>query len=400
MYPHTDPRAAVATWFFHLVCKSFQPHRTRKPLNQLLEYFHITWLAFARAFRRFCVICICGSFGFISSPAISQDDVPENTVDKILDSNKITCGVSDGVAGFSRQDERGNWVGFDVDYCRALAAAMLGDDSRVEFVPLSSSDRFPALASGQVDVLFRNTTWTLTRDIELFIDFAAISFYDGQGFIVKKSSGITSVEELDGKTVCVLIDTTTDKNLTDYSFEKKLNIERQYNRDHAALNQDYLTDKCDALTTDSSGLAGIRSKFDRPQDHVILPERISKEPLALAVRQGDNELRDLVAWTHYALVAAEEMGINQSNVEEIAATSRNVSHRRLLGVIESAEEQEADLGLKLNLDPDWAFNVIRQVGSYADIFEFNLGTGTAIGLDRGLNALHSNGGLMYSPPLR
>jgi len=400
MYPYTDPRIALPTCFLNLLCKSAQCRGKQEPSNLSPEYIHDLYTTFSRALQRFCFICICGLLGFSSLPAFSQDDVPENTVDKILDSNTITCGVSDGVAGFSRQDERGNWVGFDVDYCRALAAAMLGDDSRVEFVPLSSSDRFPALASGQVDVLFRNTTWTLTRDIELFIDFAAISFYDGQGFIVKKSSGIQSVDDLDGKTVCVLIDTTTDKNLTDYSFEKKLNIDRQYNRDHAALNQDYLTGKCDALTTDSSGLAGIRSKFDRPQDHVILPERISKEPLALAVRQGDNELRDLVAWTHYALVAAEEMGINQANVEEIAATTRNVSHRRLLGVIESAEEQEADLGLKLNLDADWAFNVIRQVGSYADIFEFNLGTGTAIGLDRGLNALHSDGGLMYSPPLR
>lgn len=322
------------------------------------------------------------------------------TLDRIYGNGYLTCGISTGVAGFSQKDEHGQYVGFDVDFCRAVAAAIFGDDSKVEYKPLSSADRFDALASGDVDVLFRNTTWTLSRDIERLMDFAAINFYDGQGFLVRADSGINTFSDLDGKTVCVQIDTTSDKNLTDQAIQRNMRIERHYAETLKPLLATYLDGKCDAVTTDSSALAGVRSTLEQPSRHRILPELVSKEPLALAVRQGDDELRDLVAWTVFAMIGAEELGINQQNVDEIYSTTRNREMRRLLGVIETEEDLNNSLGTILALEPDWAYKVIRLVGNYADVFESNLGSGTAIGLERGLNALYTDGGLMYAPPLR
>lgn len=334
----------------------------------------------------------------LGSPSLLAETEAE-TFDRILDRDKLICGISTGVPGFSEKDTQDNYVGFDVDFCRAVAAAMLGDDSKVEFVPLDSKERFNALTSQQIDVLFRNTTWTFTRDIDRLIDFAVINFYDGQGFLVKTDAGIDKLEDLEGKTFCVQRDTTSDKNLTDYAQERDWEVNRLYFDKPAKLTQAYLADNCDVLTTDSSALAGFRAKFDQPKAHKILPELISKEPLALAVRQGDDLMRDVVAWSAYAMIAAEELGINQQNVDEIRETSRNSAHRRLLGNAVSGNNS-ASLGELLSLEADWAYNIIRQVGNYGDVFKHNLGPDTAVGLERGLNALYTEGGLIYAPPLR
>lgn len=320
------------------------------------------------------------------------------TLEQIRERGTLICGVSAGVAGFSRQDERGNYAGFDVDFCRALAAALFGDDSSVEYVPLSAADRFDALSNGEVDVLFRNTTWTLSRDIDGLMDFAAINFYDGQGFMVRGDSSILTFDDLASKTVCVQVETTTDQNMTDLELQKGIEIDRLYFETLVPATEAYLSEKCDAITSDSSALAGIRSEFDRPNDHRILKDLISKEPLALAVRQGDDELRDLVSWTVFAMIGAEELGVNQANVDEIYESTTNRTIRRLLGIIES--EDDTDIGSILLLEPDWAYKIIRQVGNYADVFNHNLGPETAVGLDRGLNALYTDGGILYAPPMR
>jgi len=336
----------------------------------------------------------------LGAPVSAQQDVPGGTLNKIYAQDKLICGVSTGVQGFSQQDERGNYAGFDVDFCRAVAAALFGDDSKVAYVGLSSAERFDALASGKVDVLFRNTTWTLSRDISRLMDFAGINYFDGQGFLVRTDSGIDSVQALDGRQVCVQIDTTSDKNLTDHAIGNELTVERHYGQTLDENVAAYTSGACDAITTDASALAGVRASLADPAAHRVLPELISKEPLALGVRQGDDELRDVVAWTLFAMIGAEELGISQDNVEQVHAQTRNRDQRRLLGVIETIEDEENALGTILSLEPTWAYDVIRQVGNYADVFENNLGSRTAIGLERGLNALHTHGGLMYAPPLR
>lgn len=328
----------------------------------------------------------------------AQDTDMGGTLEQIRERGSLICGVSAGVAGFSRQDERGKFVGFDVDFCRALAAALFGDDSKVEYVPLSAADRFDALSNGEIDVLFRNTTWTLSRDIDGLMDFAAVNFYDGQGFMVHGDSSILSFDDLASKTVCVQVETTTDQNMSDLELQRGIEIGRLYFETLVPATEAYLSGECDAITSDSSALAGVRSEFDRPTDHRILKDLISKEPLALAVRQGDDELRDLVAWTVFAMIGAEELGVNQANVEEIYNSTTNRSIRRLLGIIET--DDDTDIGSLLLLESDWAYKVIRQVGNYADVFNHNLGPETAVGLDRGLNALYTDGGILYAPPMR
>lgn len=342
--------------------------------------------------------CMLGVLG--SGTAAAQSDVMGGTLEKIFTQDKLICGVSTGVPGFSTIDELGNYRGFDVDFCRALAAALLGDDSKVEYVPLGSQERFDALASGEIDVLARNTTWTLTRDIDRLMDFAAINFYDGQGFLVRADSGIESPLDLGGKTICVQIDTTSEMNLSDYALQNDLKLEKEFGQTLAPLVEAYLDKSCDAITTDSSALAGIRAQFASPEQHKILTQTISKEPLAIAVRQGDDELRDITAWTVYAMIGAEELGISQSNVEDLFNTTKNREQRRFLGVIDAADEGKPTVGAILSLSNDWAYNVIRQVGNYADVFANNLGPETSINLDRGLNDLASNGGILYAPPLR
>ena len=281
-----------------------------------------------------------------------------------------------------------------VSLCRAIAAAVLGDGQAVEFVPLTSQTRFTALAAGEVDVLVRNSTWTFTRDTDLALDFPAINYYDGQGFMVPRALGVSSASELDGATVCIQTGTTTELNLADYFRANGISYEPVPVATNAEGQQQYLAGACDVYTTDISGLAATRATFEAPGDHVILPEVVSKEPLGPAVRHGDNAWGDIVRWTTHALVAAEEYGVTKANVAELAAApTDNPEVNRLLGT-------EGELGAMLGLDADWAVKVLSVSGNYGEIFEANIGESTAVGLARGLNAQWTDGGLMYGGPFR
>jgi general L-amino acid transport system substrate-binding protein len=305
----------------------------------------------------------------------------------------LTCGVSTGLAGFSLADSQGNFTGLDVDVCKAIAAAMTGDAKKVKFVPLSAQQRFTALQSGEVDLLSRNTTWTLQRDTQLGLDFAPVTYYDGQGFMVNKKLGVKSAKELNGATVCVQPGTTTELNLADYFRAQKMQFKPVVIEKLDEVEAAYFSGRCDVYTTDASGLAATRvSKAPNPQDQVILPEIISKEPLAPAVRHGDDEFMDIVKWTVYALIEAEEKGIHSKNVDEMLK-SEDPTVKRLLGVTEG-------MGKSLNLGEKWAYNAIKQVGNYGEIFERNVGQGSPLKLERGLNDLWTRGGLMYSMPIR
>ena len=307
----------------------------------------------------------------------------------------LVCGVNVGLAGFSAADSQGRWTGLDVDYCRALAAAVLGDASKVRFSPLTAQQRFTALQSGEVDVLSRNTTWTLTRDASLGMHFAGVNFYDGQGFMVPRSLKVTSAKQLKGATVCVQSGTTTELNLTDYSRANNLAIKPVVFEKLEASTAAYFAGRCQAYTTDASGLASIRSKeAQKPEDHVILPELISKEPLGPAVRRGDDDFFAIAKWTLNALIEAEEYGITQANIDQMKKDSKNPSVMRLLGA------GTEDTGKLLGLDKDWAYRAIKAVGNYGEIFERNVGEKTPIGLPRGTNKSWTQGGLMYAPPVR
>jgi general L-amino acid transport system substrate-binding protein len=312
------------------------------------------------------------------------------TFDAIRARGQLVCAVNTGLAGFAQPDSRGVWTGFDADYCRAIAAAIFGDPSKVRFVPTTAQSRFTAIQSGEVDVLSRNTTWTLTRDTSNGLDFVATNFYDGQGFMVKVSSGVKSARELDGATICVAPGTTTEQNLTDWARTNRIRftpvvIERQ-----EEVVAAYNAGRCDAYTTDVSGLAATRAAQRTPAEHLILPEVISKEPLALGVRQGDARFADVVRWTHFMLIAAEEMGITQANVDSMLADPRP-EVQRMLG-------RNGGLGPMLGLTDNWGVNVIKAVGNYGEIFARHL---TPIGIQRGPNALWTTpGGLQYAPPFR
>ena len=316
-------------------------------------------------------------------------------LDAIRKRGELVCGVSTGVAGFSAADSQGRWTGLDVDVCRAIAAAVLKDGNKVRFAPLTSQQRFTALQSGEVDLLSRNTTWTLTRDASLGLHFTAITFYDGQGFLVPKSLDVKSAKALKGATVCVQSGTTTERNLSDFSRANNLNLKPVVFADFAATNAAYFGGRCQAYTTDASALASIRSReAPKPNDHVILPELISKEPLGPAVRRGDDELFAIVKWVVYALIEAEELGITQGNVDQQRKDSKDPAVARILG---SGTE---DTGKLLGLDKEWAYRALKTVGNYGEIHERNVGSKTPIGLPRGANNLWSNGGLMYAPPVR
>ncbi len=315
------------------------------------------------------------------------------TLQEAKDRGSLNCGVNTGLAGFAAPDANGNWEGFDVAFCRAVAAAVFGDPSAVEFVPLTGQTRFTALASGEVDVLSRNTTWTFTRDVDLKFEFAGVNYYDGQGFIVPTELGVTSAKELDGATVCIQTGTTTELNLADFFRSNNMDYEPVPIETNAEAQQQYLAGACDAYTTDVSGLAATRATFENPGDHVILPEIISKEPLGPLVRHGDNDWGDIVRWTLNALIAAEEYGVTSANVDELSQGTDNPEINRLLGT-------EGDLGAMFGLDSDWAARTIKAVGNYGEIFAKNIGENTPIGLARGLNAQWTNGGLLYSPPFR
>jgi general L-amino acid transport system substrate-binding protein len=315
------------------------------------------------------------------------------TLDAIKAKGFIQCGVSTGLAGFSNPDDAGNWSGLDVDVCRAVAAALFGDPDAVRYTPLTGTERFTALQSGEVDLLSRNTTWTLTRDSALGLDFTGVTYYDGQGFMVPESLGVQSALELDGASVCVQTGTTTELNLADYFRANNMSYSPVVFERLEEVRTAYDQGRCDAYTTDQSGLYAERTVLSNPDDHIILPEVISKEPLGPVVRHGDNEWGDVVRWSLAAMVEAEEFGVDSQNVDDQKATSTNPGVRRLLGV-------EGEMGQGLGLPMDWGYNIIKLVGNYGEIFEANVGQGTPLKIERGLNALWTQGGLQYAMPAR
>ncbi|SEQ37118.1 general L-amino acid transport system substrate-binding protein [Loktanella sp. DSM 29012] len=316
------------------------------------------------------------------------------TLDDVKARGNLNCGVTTGLTGFAAPDANGVWEGFDVDVCRAVAAAIFGDENAVEFVPTTGETRFTALSSGEIDLLARNTTWTMSRDTDLKFDFIGVNYYDGQGFMVPRELGVTSAKELDGATVCIQTGTTTELNLADYFRANNISYEPVPIQTNAEAQQQYLAGACDVYTTDASGLAATRATFEAPADHVLLPEIISKEPLGPLVRHGDNEWGDLTMWVLNALIAAEELGITSANIADMsAAPTNNPEVNRILGT-------EGELGTMIGLEADWAKNAIMAGGNYGEIFERNIGENTPIGLARGLNAQWTDGGLLYAPPFR
>jgi general L-amino acid transport system substrate-binding protein len=315
------------------------------------------------------------------------------TLDAVKQRGFVQCGANNGLAGFGAPDDKGNWTGLDVDFCRAVAAAVFGDATKVKFTPLTAKERFTALQSGEVDLLARNTTYTLSRDTGLGFDFIGVNYYDGQGFMVRESLGVKSATELNGASVCVQTGTTTELNLTDYFRTNNMELKSVVFEKADEARTAYDEGRCDAFTTDASGLAAERSVLKNPAEHIILPEIISKEPLGPVVRHGDNEWEDIVRWTLNAMVIAEEFGITQANVDQLKAESQNPEVRRMLGV-------EGDMGQQLKVNPDWAYQIIKQVGNYGESFERNVGEKTPLRLARGLNQLWSKGGLLYAPPIR
>ncbi|MDX1593939.1 MAG: amino acid ABC transporter substrate-binding protein [Gammaproteobacteria bacterium] len=314
------------------------------------------------------------------------------TLDAVKAKGFVQCGVSTGLPGFSVADDKGNWTGLDVDVCRAVAAALFGDASKVKFSPLTAKERFTALQSGEVDMLSRNTTWTLTRDTNLGLNFAGVNYYDGQGFLISKNLGVKSAKELNGASVCIQAGTTTELNLADYFRANKMEYEPITYDTSDETVKGFEAGRCDVLTSDQSQLYALRIKLSNPGNAVVLPEVISKEPLGPVVRQGDDEWFNIVRWSLIAMVEAEELGVSSTNVDDMMS-STNPSVRRLLGL-------EGIKGEGLKLADDWAANIVKQVGNYGEAFERNVGTGSPLGISRGLNALWKDGGLQYAPPIR
>ena len=323
-------------------------------------------------------------------PATSQP--PSPTLKAVMDRGTLQCGANGQLAGFGMPDTQGNWTGFDVDFCRAIAAAIFNDPAKVKFVPLTAANRFTSLQSGEIDVLSRNTTWTMSRDTTLGVDFAAVNYYDGQGFMVHKSLKVNSALELTGASVCVQQGTTTELNLADYFRSNNMELKSVTFATLDEAIKAYDTGRCDSFTTDSSGLYGTRGLLSDPNANIVLPEIISKEPLSPAVRQGDDSWEDIVRWTHFAMLDAEELGVSQNNVDD-QLKSANPEIRRLLGV-------EGQFGAALGLSNDWAYRIIKTVGNYGDTFERNVGQGSPLKIARGLNALWTKGGLQYGLPVR
>ncbi|HOV03981.1 MAG TPA: amino acid ABC transporter substrate-binding protein [Hyphomicrobiales bacterium] len=314
------------------------------------------------------------------------------TLDDVKAKGFIQCGVNPGLPGFSNPDDKGNWTGIDVDVCRAVAAAVFGDTTKVKFTPLSAKERFTALQTGEIDMLSRNSTWTMSRDTSLGLNFTGITYYDGQGFMVRKSLGVTSALELSGASVCTQTGTTTELNIADFFRSNNMPYEIVAFEKNDEVVQAYDAGRCDVHSTDASGLHAERLKLTNPGDHVILPEIISKEPLGPVVRQGDDGWFNVVKWTLFAMVNAEELGVTSKNVDEMKA-SENPEIKRLLGT-------EGAFGEGIALGNDWAYNIVKMVGNYGEIFDANVGPDTPLGISRGLNALWKNGGLQYAPPVR
>ena len=315
------------------------------------------------------------------------------TLDDVKKKGFVQCGVSAGLAGFSAPDDKGNYSGIDVDVCKAVAAAVFGDATKVKYTPLTAKERFTALQSGEVDVLSRNTTWTLNRDTAQGLSFTGVTYYDGQGFMVRKSLGIKSASELGGASVCTETGTTTELNLSDYFKTHGMEYTVVALGSNSEAVAAYDSGRCDVYTTDASGLYATRIALAAPDDHMILPEIISKEPLGPVVRQGDSQWFNVVKWSLFALVAAEEYGVTMANVDEMKASSANPEVKRLLGA-------EGEFGTPMGLPNDWAYQIVKQIGNYGEMFERNVGMGSPLKIDRGINALWNKGGLQYAPPFR
>ena len=329
---------------------------------------------------------------FILAVVVSAQAAGAGTLSEVRSRGELRCGVNTGLAGFAAPDDAGQWRGIDADFCRAVAAAIFGSGEKVKFVPLNAKERFTALQSGEVDLLSRNTTWTMSRDTSLGLIFTGVMYYDGQGFMVRKSLGLSKVEQLAGASICVQTGTTNEQNLADYFTTRNLSYRPVvFERLDEAISA-YTMGRCDSFTTDSSQLISERTQLPNPGDSVILPELISREPLGPAVRQGDDQWAGIVRWTHFAMLNAEADGVTQQNVDEMLK-SPNPEIRRLLGL-------EGGFGAGLGLSNDWAVAILKAVGNYGESFERNLGSGSRLGIPRGLNALWKDGGLHYPPPIR
>ena len=335
-----------------------------------------------------------GSLALLSAFVISSVTANAGTKDDVTKNGSLNCGVSQGVPGFSNADASGKWTGIDVDMCRAVAAAVFGDANKVKYQPLSAKDRFEVLKSGQIDMLARNTTWTLSRDAGLALEFVGTNFYDGQGFIVRKAAKINSAKKLNNVKVCVETGTTTELNLRDYFKANNLKYEAvTFTKADEAVAA-YDAGRCDVYTTDKSGLAAQRTKMKNPAEHTVLPETISKEPLGPVVRGDDQNWKDIVSWSLYVMIEAEELDVSSKNIDSLKSTD-NPNIKRLLGL-------EGDTGKSLGLAPEWAYNIIKQVGNYGEVYEKNVGANTPIGLARSgsPNQLWTKGGILYAPPVR
>src|SRR5215472_2045282 len=332
------------------------------------------------------VVSLAFAAGLSAQPAVAQ------TLKVIKERGQLSCGVSQGLPGFSTPDDKGNWTGLDVDICRALAAAIFDDTSKIKFVPLSAKDRFTALQSGEIDVLSRNTTWTLSRDTSLGANFTGVTYYDGQGFLVKKSLNVNSALELSNASVCVQTGTTTEQNLADYFKGNKMKYEVIAFTTADETVKAYESGRCDVFTSDVSQLYAERLKLANPADHVVLPEVISKEPLGPMVRHGDDQWFDIVKWVLFAMVDAEEMGVTQGNVDEMAKSDKP-DLKRAFGT-------DGNLGEQLGLTKDWFYRIIKTVGNYGESFDRNVGSGSKLQIARGLNQLWNKGGIQYAPPIR
>ena len=333
-------------------------------------------------------------FTGVAMTAMAAGAAQASTLDDVKAAGELKCVVTTGLAGFAAPNADGRWEGFDVDFCRAVAAAVLGDGDKVKFVPSTGKTRFTLLNSGEGDILFRNTTETFSRDVDLKLTFLPVNYYDGQGFMVPTALGVTSASELDGASVCIQTGTTTELNLADYFRSNNISYEPVPIETNEEAYTNYVAGRCDVYTTDASGLAATRAKFEDPSAHMVLPEIISKEPLGGAVRHGDDQWADIGKWVVNALIAAEEMGITSANVAELSsAPTNNPGINRILGT-------EGDMGAMIGLDADWAARAIAAGGNYGEIFDRNIGPNTPLGIARGLNAQWKDGGILYAAPIR
>jgi general L-amino acid transport system substrate-binding protein len=334
----------------------------------------------------------CAIAAVVAAGAVAYDRYDTKTLKRTIRRDAVYCGVNAGLPGFSARDEKGQWSGFDVDFCRAIAAAIFDDPNKVNFVSLDAKERFEELANRKVDVLARNSTWTMSRETQYALHFAGVSYYDGQGFMLPRDRNKTSALELDGSIICVQSQTTTVLNLPDYFTANNMRYEERRFHSVEETFSAYASGKCDVLTADLSQLYALRLKLDKPAEHVILPDVISKEPLAPVVRQKDDDWLLLVKWTLFAMINAEELGITSKNIEA-ALKSDKPEVMRFVG-------NNGDYGADLELSKDWAVRIIRHVGNYGEVYERNVGTGSKLGIPRGLNALWTGGGILYAPPIR